>query len=188
MNYAKLKASLDDPIMSELRNAFQPINDIAKTIPGFIWSLDYEEDDRDHYNDTILKMREQVPLLRDDPNIMPQLSLWKDLVSIQHFAYKTGHFMYWKRRKEWFIPIPDEDNNNSNNPRRYAVCWWWKNEHWNDENALDIINHDNNMTTKLVSYPTLKDSFDRCDYLRDYGPSYYAFDFNSAKDYPMPMT
>lgn len=162
MNYAKLKAPMNDPIMNELRNAMKPINDIAKTTPGFIWSYDYDDTTVEYHD-----LRKEVKLLRIDPLIMPQLSLWNNINSIQHFAYKSGHFIYYKRRKEWFIPF---ENNNIH----YSVCWWWKNKS-SSSNEFSFS-----------SYPTLKDAFERCDYLNQHGPSLYAFDFASAKDYPMP--
>lgn len=147
MNYARLKAPMDDPSMTEFRLALEPINALAKATPGFVWSFDNDDP----------SLRNAVPLLRQDPLVMPQLSLWTDVASLQHFAFKSGHAMYLKRKREWFTsPEPP-----------YAVCWWRP--------------HGKNT-------PTLQEAFDRCQYLRDHGPSPHAFDFSTAKDYPMPDT
>jgi Domain of unknown function (DUF3291) len=196
MNYAKLKAPMNDPCMDELRHAMKPINDIAKTIPGYIWSFDSDHDHVYYEN-----MRNQVPLLQHDPLIMPQLSLWTNLQAIQHFAYKSGHYMYWKRRKEWFVPVEDttslhindsssstihDNRNNHKKPIRYSVCWWWRN-HTIDNNNNNNNENNNTISSSLSSsYPTLKEAFERCDYLNQHGPSDYAFDFATAKHYPMP--
>lgn len=44
MNYARLIAPMEDDIMNELRSAMGPINSIAKSTPGFIWSFDGDVD------------------------------------------------------------------------------------------------------------------------------------------------
>ena len=59
-------------------------------------------------------MRLTVPELVADDLLMPQLSVWADVDSLRHFAFKSGHAMYYKRRKEWFQDIPPP----------YSVLWW----------------------------------------------------------------
>jgi hypothetical protein len=145
MNYARLKAPMDDSSMAEFRLALEPVNALAKATPGFVWSFDNDDP----------ALRNSVKILRDDPLLMPQLSLWTNLESLKHFAFKSGHAMYFKRKREWFTsPEPP-----------YAVCWW----RLRGENT-----------------PTLQEAFERCDYLREHGPSPHAFCFSTAKDYPMP--
>jgi hypothetical protein len=152
MNYARLRAPYHDPIMAEFQLALGPINDIAKSTPGYVWSLDeFAQEERD-----------KVPILRDDPLMMPQLSLWDDVDCVQHFAFKSGHAMYLKRKREWFTPPPELP---------YAVCWWF--QHQPSEGKL---------------YPTLVQAFDRCKHLREYGPLEHAFDFKTAKQFPKPSS
>jgi len=144
MNYARLRAPMEDPSMAEFRLAMDPINMIAKASPGFVWSLDDSTEGR-----------REVPMLVEDPLLMPQLSLWKDMDSLQHFAFRSGHAMYLKRRKEWFTP-PEPP---------FSVCWW---------------------RPVTSSLPTLREAFERCHILRVHGPSVDAFDFKTAKDFPIP--
>lgn len=149
MNYARLVAPLDDPSMAEFALAMDPVNRIAKSTPGFVWSLDDISDEQ----------RNEVKELRDDPLLMPQLSMWKSVDAIHHFAFKSGHAMYLKRRKEWFTsPEPP-----------YSVCWW---RLWSGDDD-DV--------------PTLKEAFDKLLYLKQHGPSVIAFDFKTAKEYPKPQ-
>jgi hypothetical protein len=148
MNYARLRAPYEDPIMAEFQLALGPVNEIAKSTPGFVWSLDESAPDE----------RGRVPILRDDPLMMPQLSLWEDVESVQHFAFKSGHAMYLKRRREWFTPPPEPP---------HAVCWWFLPSPGNE-------------------HPTLMQAFDRCQHLREHGPSKEAFDFKTAKEFPRP--
>jgi Domain of unknown function (DUF3291) len=151
MNYARLKAPMEDPSMSEFRMAMDPVNALAKATPGFVWSL----------NESNPLQREEVPILKEDPLLMPQLSLWEDVESIQHFAFKSGHAMYLKRKREWFT-APCEGP--------FAVCWW---------KAV----HDDKF-----EYPTLKEAFERLDLLQTKGPTADAFDFKTAKVFSMQQT
>ena len=51
---------------------------------------------------------------------MPQMSMWKDLASLRHFVFKSGHGMYFRRRREWFEqPKVSNDKYASDN-----VLWW----------------------------------------------------------------
>ena len=154
MNYGRLRAPLDDDTMREFRMAIGPINTLAQGTPGFYWSFD---------ND-IPSERDDVELLRTDPLIMPQLSVWNNLESLKHFAFRSGHFMYYKRKKEWFCEIEGP----------YAVCWWWQQQQQQQQEGMIM--------------PTLKEAFDRLKYLKDHGPSEIAFDFATAKNYPAPLS
>ena len=117
MNYARLIAPMEDPRIVDFSNAMGPINETARSTPGFVWSLD-EDDDDDNWNDKhydrpdydegrvrfARSQRMDAECLRDDPLHSPQLSLWHDVDSLRHFAYKSGHAMYYRRRKEWIVP------------------------------------------------------------------------------------
>jgi Domain of unknown function (DUF3291) len=185
MNYARLKHTYDHPDMLEFVNAIEPVNMLAKTSPGFVWAFDNPveknnenkfHNDTQNWNDYVTQQREMVPMLRDDPMLMPQMSLWTDVQSLRHFAFKSGHAMYYKRRREWFtdeLPAP------------YAVCWWYRN---NQHSFSSAQTHNSNVSlpdTTLL-YPTLFDAFERCERLRQHGPTKDAFDFASAKSFPMP--
>eukprot|EP00977_Amphora_coffeiformis_P030401 scaffold46760_cov298-Amphora_coffeaeformis.AAC.1 len=174
--------------MAEFVAATDPINALAKATPGFVWSLDHPLQTN---NDDLLSV---VPRLRDDPLLMPQLSLWDNPQAVQHFAFKSGHFMYLKRKREWFTPPTS---------RPWSVCWWFwcgscglgdrdgdrdgdvtKNETNNDsydarQQAATII---------LPRTPTLYEAFARLDMLQQNNgkPTAKAFDLASAKDFPKP--
>ena len=153
MNYARLKAPLDDPSMAEFQAAMDPINALAKRTPGFVWSLDsplYEADVA------------AVPELRDDPLCMPQLSLWESHTALQHFAFKSGHFMYYKRKREWFTPPPQVPF--------WAVCWWFP-------------------SNPQAPVPTLTQAFARLQVLcTNQQSTKEAFELSKAKDFPRPPT
>ena len=148
MNYARLKAPMDDPSMAEFKAAMDPINVLAKRTPGYVWSLD----------NPLQTDVSSVSLLRDDPLLMPQLSLWENPQAIQHFAFKSGHFMYYKRKREWFTsPTPP-----------WSVCWWF-------------------LSTDEFPVPTLSQAFGRLQILRENQISTPdAFELSSAKEFPKP--
>ena len=104
MNVGRQRATLDDPIMSEFALATEPVNALARATPGFVWS--YDNDDP--------AVRATVCELAADPLLMPQLSVWRDVESLRHFAFKSGHAMYFKRKREWFDEIPPP----------FSVLWW----------------------------------------------------------------
>jgi len=146
MNVGKQVAPLDDPIMAEFAAATPHVNALARSTPGFVWSYDNDDPNK----------RLGVPELRQDPLLMPQLSLWKDVDSLRHFAFKSGHAIYFKRRSEWFSKIPPP----------FSVLFWWGEE--NDEN---------------VEPPSLVEAFDRLRYLEQNGPCEYAFTFKTASEF-----
>jgi len=145
MNYARLRLPLDHPSMTEFRLAMDPINALAKSTPGFVWSLD----------DCNNEQRNAVSMLKEDPLLMPQLSIWTNVQSLQHFAFKSGHAMYLKRKREWFTAVEPP----------FAVCWW---------------------RPGLKNPPTLAEAFEKCEHLKNHGPSAHAFTFKTANDFPMP--
>ena len=104
MNVGRQRAALDDPIMSEFAKATEPVNALARATPGFVWS--YDNDDP--------AVRATVNELVGDPLLQPQLSVWRDVESLRHFAFKSGHAMYFKRKREWFDEIPPP----------FSVLWW----------------------------------------------------------------
>jgi len=164
MNYARLRAPLDHPSMTEFRLALDPINAIARSTPGFVWSLD---------DSCTAPERDAVPLLRHDALLMPQLSLWRDVSSVQHFAFKSGHAMYLKRKREWFTTADVEPP--------FAVCWWFA------VDPLSSHSFDGSSNERLPAVvPTLAEAFEKCQHLKEHGPTAEAFTFQTAKDYPMP--
>ena len=84
MNVGKQRAHLDDPVMAEFNAATPAINALARATPGFIWSFDNDDP----------SVRLTVPELVADELLMPQLSVWADVESLRHFAFRSGHAMY----------------------------------------------------------------------------------------------
>ena len=195
MNYARLKAPLDDPIMSEFVAAIGPVNALARTTPGYVWSLD-------HPSGEGIEDLSSVPILQDDPILlMPQLSLWDNPQALQHFAFKSGHFMYYKRKREWFTRPTAQHT-------PWSVCWWFcvscgdgstrrksggkecmfecdvTNE---DTNARDNPQQQQQQNVAIRKTPTLHEAFTRLQILKhNTKPTPEAFDLINAKHFPRP--
>jgi hypothetical protein len=153
--------------MQEFQRALDPINAIAASTPGFLWM--YTDDwtaSSSHGKENDIPVE-----LRQDPLLMPQLSVWRDADSLLHFVFKSGHAVYYKRKREWFQPMIESP---------CAVCWW----HMHDTVDTAVGNID-------PAPPTLEESFERLRALSENGgePSEFAFDIKSAKagKFPPPF-
>ncbi len=104
-NVAKLRNPLDHEESAEFLAALAPINALAESTPGFIWRL---QDDQGQSASFV-----SLPEI-DDPLVIINYSIWRDLESLRHFVYRSGHASYLRRRQDWFTP---EDQTST-------VCWW----------------------------------------------------------------
>ena len=93
-----------------------------------------------------------------DPLLMPQLSVWTDVRSLKHFAFRSDHVSYYKRRREWFEDIEPP----------FSVLWW----------------RQASLTRGLE--PSLAEAFDRLRHLKANGPSEFAFTIKTAAAFPKP--
>lgn len=85
--------------------ALDPINAIAEATPGFVWRL---TDDGGQSSSYV-----ELPG-NDDPLLIINYSIWKDLESLKHFIHKSGHMAYLRRRREWFESLEAPT----------SVMWW----------------------------------------------------------------
>lgn len=101
LNIAKMKYPAEAPEMAEFMNNLERINELAEQSPGFIWRLQTEEGDAtgiDFFG----------------PDILVNMSVWKDSKSLHDYVYRTSHARIMSRRKEWFERFEDS----------YTVLWW----------------------------------------------------------------
>src|SRR5258706_6676653 len=101
LNIALMKEPLESPRMTDFVANLDGINALAESSPGFVWRLQTEEGDA-----TALR-----PL---GENTLVNVSVWKDVASLNHYVYKTAHVEVMRRRKEWFQRMS----------QAYVVLWW----------------------------------------------------------------
>ena len=105
LNVARLRHPLDSEESAEFVAALAPINELAEAAPGFVWRLVDEDGNSSSYV--------PVPAI-EDSLVIVNYSVWRDLESLKHYVYKSGHATYLRRRREWFEPSEQAS----------TVCWW----------------------------------------------------------------
>lgn len=100
-NVAQPIAALDSPVMAEFMASLDRVNALAEASPGFVWRLQTADG-----NATALR-----PM---GPDVIVNMSVWRDIAALSDFVHKSHHVDYLKRRKEWFQRIAEA----------YVVLWW----------------------------------------------------------------
>ena len=101
LNIAKMKYPFDSDNMSEFVDNLDRINALAEHSPGYVWRLQTEEGDAtgiDYFG----------------PDVLVNMSVWKDVASLHEYVYKTAHAEIMSRRKQWFERVTEA----------YSVLWW----------------------------------------------------------------
>jgi hypothetical protein len=101
LNVARMKEPLESPTMADFVANLDRINALAESSPGFLWRLQTEEGDA-----TALR-----PLGEDT---LVNVSVWRDVQSLNKYVYQSAHVEIMRRRKEWFERMREA----------YVVLWW----------------------------------------------------------------
>ena len=101
LNIARLIFPLDAPQTADFTNNLDRINALAEAQDGFVWRLV-----GDGGNATDIR-------IMNDPMMIVNLSVWRDIESLSAFAYRSGHREILRRRREWFATMD-----------RFLVLWW----------------------------------------------------------------
>ena len=90
LNIARLRYDINDPRVADFVNNLNRVNAVAERSPGFVWRLKEDADT-------------SVAMMPDaDPMVIPNLSVWTDMTSLENFVFKTVHKRIYDRRAEWF--------------------------------------------------------------------------------------
>lgn len=106
MNVGRLRAPTDDPRVKGFMDGLELVNSIARRMPGFVWMMDGINEPEGFDPD--------APTYPDDPLMVPNLTVWEDVESLERFVWGTVHKKFWERRQDWF-EVLDEI---------YLVMWW----------------------------------------------------------------
>ncbi|HET7585868.1 MAG TPA: DUF3291 domain-containing protein [Gemmatimonadaceae bacterium] len=101
LNIAVMKEPLDSPKMADFVANLDRINALAESSPGFVWRLKTDEG-----NSTALR-----PLGEDT---LVNMSVWRDVASLNAYVYQSAHVEIMRRRKEWFERMREA----------WVVLWW----------------------------------------------------------------
>lgn len=97
-NIGKIRYPLDDPRMKDFVDNINLVHKVAENIGGLIHRIQDE-------SGNALNIK-----LYDDPNIVPNLTVWKDVDTLKRFVYNTVHRNFMNRRSEWFLPVAGPKN------------------------------------------------------------------------------
>lgn len=120
LNIGRLLAPTDDPRVAEFMNNLDRVNGRGKRVPGFVWMSEGDDPAAGNTQNSI----------GDDPQLVFNLTVWEDLVSLETFVYKTLHAKFMDRKAEWFEVLDQQ----------HFVKWWIEEGHLpSREEALDRL-------------------------------------------------
>jgi hypothetical protein len=102
LNIATIRGSMDSPVMADFVANLARINALAEESPGFVWRLQTEDGDA-------IAIR---PF--DNERLLVNMSVWRDVESLNRYVYSFAHLELMRRRREWFEPMRDA----------FLVLWW----------------------------------------------------------------
>ena len=102
LNIGVIKGPMDSPVMAEFAANLERINALAERSPGFVWRLQTEDGDA-----TAIRPFE-------DENMLVNMSVWRDVESLNEYVYSSAHVEIMRRRKQWFEHMAEA----------YLVLWW----------------------------------------------------------------
>ena len=106
LNIAIMKEPLDSPGMADFVANLDRINALAESSPGFRWRLKTDDGDA-----TQLRPLGETTLIN--------MSVWRDVASLNTYVYKSAHVEIMRRRREWFERMSQAS----------IVLWWVPKEH-----------------------------------------------------------
>lgn len=101
LNIATLKEPLDSPALADFVANLDRINALAENSAGYIWRLKSDDNNATSFR----------PL---GENTIVNMSVWRDVESLNEYVYKSAHTDIMRRRKEWFERMTDA----------FMVLWW----------------------------------------------------------------
>ena len=107
INVALMKAPIEAPIMAEFAAALNEVNAVAEQSPGFVWRLQTPSG-----NATDISAY-------SEPRMLINLSVWRNLEQLKAYVYRSLHFEFFVRRRQWFEKLQGE----------HFAMWWILAEH-----------------------------------------------------------
>jgi hypothetical protein len=102
VNIGRIKAPLDDPIMTGFTGRLDELNALADRAPGFVWRLQTDEGNATYFRPY------------DDDRILLNMSVWETVDALKNYVYRTVHTELLRHRHEWFEQFETT----------YLALWW----------------------------------------------------------------
>ena len=120
LNIAQAKYDLNAPQIKDFVDNLDIVNATAEDNPGFVWRL--KDDSGSATNIQAF----------DDPNMLVNMSIWRDVDSLKDFMFRTHHKDFMRRKGEWFHKLPQAN---------YVMWWIEENHRPTIEEALARLEH-----------------------------------------------
>jgi len=105
LNVGRLVAPTDDPRVKAFMDNLDFINGLGRQMPGFVWMMEGLAEPGG--------INEEI-IIEGDPLLVPNLSVWQDVESLERFVWGTVHKKFYDRRAEWFEVLGE----------MHFVMWW----------------------------------------------------------------
>jgi Domain of unknown function (DUF3291) len=102
LNIGIIKGPMDSPVMADFAANLERINALADRSAGFVWRLQTEEGDATGIR----------PFKHE--NMLVNMSVWRDVESLNVYVYSSAHVEVMRRRREWFERMREA----------FLVLWW----------------------------------------------------------------
>ena len=93
LNIGRLVAPVDDPRVADFMNALDLINGIGRRSSGFQWIMESGGGENTGNTGTSIG---------GDPQMIPNLTVWESVETLEAFVWNTVHRKFYERRAEWF--------------------------------------------------------------------------------------
>ena len=105
LNVGRLVAPTDDPRVKDFMDNLDFINGLGKQMPGFVWMMEGSGEPVTGNTDAKIE---------GDPLQVSNLTVWRDVESLERFVWGTVHKKFYERRAEWFELMSE----------MHFVMWW----------------------------------------------------------------
>ena len=121
LNIGRIRYEIEDPRMKGFVDNLAFVNELAERSPGFVWR--YRDDSGNATN---------TRPYDGDPRMAVNMSVWRDVESLERFVWQTVHKRFYGQRHDWFETLGE----------RYMVMWWVPSGHLPDvQEAIDRLEH-----------------------------------------------
>ncbi|WP_084397854.1 DUF3291 domain-containing protein [Henriciella aquimarina] len=105
LNVGRLIAPPGDPRVKDFMDNLDLINGLGKRMPGFVWMMEGSGEPGTGNTET---------KIGGDPQLVSNLTVWKDVKSLERFVWGTIHKRFYERRADWFEVLGE----------MHFVMWW----------------------------------------------------------------
>ena len=109
VNIARAKDRFDDAAMTGLTSRMADMNGLAESSPGFVWRFTSESDDENR-----LELFSDYFVPFDRMRFFFNMSVWKTVEDLQHYAFRTDHHEMFRGRRSWIDSLS----------RAHSALWW----------------------------------------------------------------